>query len=357
VVCGDCGLAYADRIPSQEQFDTYYREMSKYGFEVGVEEDRPEDKRRFRDIGEAIEPFIPSQSDRVLEIGCSTGGLLAVLREDGYGAGEGLDPSPDCARAALRIRGVPVQVGSIFEHCLGREEFDFVILVGVLEHLVDVGGGIQRVRELCKPRGRVYVEVPDALRFVEFLDAPFQQFSMEHVSYFSRATLERAMEVNGFRTRSCWTTVRAHTASSQMPVICGVFDCSASAAAVRPRDSQTTDRLEAYVRESARIEAGILQAVNCLVDSGEPFLVWGLGTLTRRLLSTSRLGQGNIRAFVDSNPVYQGARVGSVPVIEPAEVPSFIEPILIGSLVFQEEIESQIRGRLGCRNRIVRFDG
>ena len=35
VVCAACGTAFADGIPSQEEFDEYYRELSKYEYEYG----------------------------------------------------------------------------------------------------------------------------------------------------------------------------------------------------------------------------------------------------------------------------------------------------------------------------------
>ena len=39
---------------------------------------------------------------------------------------------------------------------------------------------------LLKTDGLLYVEVPDAVAYTEYLYAPFQDFNTEHINHFSR---------------------------------------------------------------------------------------------------------------------------------------------------------------------------
>jgi len=78
-----------------------------------------------------------------------------------------------------------------------------------------------------------------------------------------------------------------------------------------------------------------------------------VGTHTQRLMATSRLAQADIRAFVDSNPRYQGKTISGVPVLAPAALKGRLEPILISSRIFQQEIQEQIRNQLGLTNELI----
>ena len=65
--------------------------------------------------------------------------------------------------------------------------------------VLDLDRAIAKIRMLIAPRARVYVAVPDVTRFVTVRDAPFQEFSVEHVNFFSPTSLTNLMGRRGFR--------------------------------------------------------------------------------------------------------------------------------------------------------------
>jgi len=67
------------------------------------------------------------------------------------------------------------------------------------------------------------------------------------------------------------------------------------------------------------------------------------------------LGEAKIKAFVDSNPRYQGKSLNNVPIISPQALKDMTETILISSRVYQEEIAHQIRGELKLRNEFIKL--
>ena len=353
VVCEKCGFAYADQLPPQEAFDAYYRDLSKYEYEHRGGRESEHDKTRLREVAEFLSKHIPGPQTRILEIGCSTGRLLALLKEGGFPDVCGLDPSPGCAEAALKLYGVPVLTSSLAELATSEKTFDFLIMVGVLEHIRDLEGALATIRKILSADARVYLDVPDATQFADWPDAPFQQFSTEHINFFSGASLQNLMQVHGFRCILSDRALRGYTQATVMPSVQAVFEGSDRAPAPWVRDDDTEARLIEYIRQSRAVDARIRQIIDQTVATGEPILVWGVGTHTQRLLASGGLDKANICAFVDSNPKYHDRQLHGIPIVSPESLHQRREPILICSRVFQREIEEQIRGQLRIDNEIL----
>ncbi|HEY3445904.1 MAG TPA: glycosyltransferase [Myxococcales bacterium] len=97
--------------------------------------------------------FIPEGS-RVLEVGCSTGDLLASLRPS---RGVGVDLSPKHVEIARRKHpDLEFHVADA-EALELDEEFDFVVLSDVIGFLDDVWAGLRSLRKVMGPRSRLFV--------------------------------------------------------------------------------------------------------------------------------------------------------------------------------------------------------
>src|SRR5260370_11489560 len=70
VICSECGLGYADRIPDQAAFNAYYRDLSKYEHQHNDGRESEADLARFRATADCIVPTLPSPDIRVLYIRC-----------------------------------------------------------------------------------------------------------------------------------------------------------------------------------------------------------------------------------------------------------------------------------------------
>ena len=356
VVCASCGLAFADGIPAQEVFDAYYRDLSKYEHHHTGGRESDLDEQRFRDIAETIARFIPSQSSRVLEIGCATGRLLALLRDAGYVNIQGLDPSPGCAQAAWDLHGVPVFTSSLFSIPSPASWFDVVIVIGVLEHVEDLHKALEHIRAVLTPIGRVYAEVPDASNLYGRPDAPFQEFSTEHINFFSTVSLTNLFRSNRFEALSTGQAVRQQHENTTYPAAFGIYGKTDCAAAIE-RDDITESGLRRYIRESSAVDGQVRQAIENKA-AGRVLLIWGTGTHTQRLLAAGAFSNVHIAAFVDSNPKYQGRELQGIPVVSPSSLQGRREPILISTRGFQREIQDQIRTQLNLDNEVILlYDG
>ena len=357
VVCKACGFGFADHIPTQTEFDAYYQQMSKYEYQSTEGRVSEFDRIRFEAVVDTVLPFLTDRQARLLDIGCSTGQLLALFKERGYPNVVGLDPSPVCAETARMLFNISVWIGSLSDtpRLLGDGPlFDCLLLSGVLEHIRDLGPILTQMRKLLNPHGLVFIEVPDATAFARWPDAPFQQFSNEHINFFSAISLTNLMQRYGFVPLLSQQTARNQSYSTMMPVVASIYGMKAEPHQPLPvPDHETENGLDAYIRQSKQVDEVIRQRIDELVDQSVPLVVWGVGTHTARLFATSRLKQAKIHAFVDSNVRYQGKQLDGIPIISPNDLKGRAESILISSRVFQEEIKEVIRREMKLNNEII----
>jgi SAM-dependent methyltransferase len=353
VTCASCGFAYADGIPDQHEFDDYYRAMSKYEYHQREGEESPFDRQRMSDIAADIAPLIAKPSARILDIGCATGRLLYLLKQRGFAEVVGLDPSPGCAEAAGRLYGIHVLQGSMSEFPDTGAPFDVVILIGVLEHIRDLDAAMRRVHSILADDGIVYVEVPNALDFVKWPNAPYQDFSTEHINFFAPVSLANLFARYGFSLVYAKEHARQQSFGTTMSCLSAAYCRTIGGRRPFEVDTQSRPALQRYVAECAAEEERVGAVISALADSRRPVFVWGVGTNATRFLATTRLGEMNIQAFVDSNTKYHGRRLADRPIVAPAVLKDRHEPILVLSRVFQREIEDQIRGTLGPDREVL----
>ncbi len=353
VVCEGCGFCFADNVPDQTAFDIYYREMSKYEHQDRFGQPSEFEVRQFPELVRFIQKYIPDEQARILEVGCANAGLLNSLQQSGYKNLLGIDPSPICAQNAEQLYRIRVLTSALSDIKAEPGSFDFIIMVAVLEHIQDLNGALQKIHDLLAPLGRLFIEVPDATKFISSPDAPFQEFSIEHINFFSQKSLENVMGIHGFTdvfsTQVSYDQTDTYTGHTirmvfQKHNVGDKFDL------ILDNDSETG--LKNYIDASRKVENRIHETINELIEGQNPLIVWGVGTHTQRLMATSQLATANIVAFVDANPNYQGKRLNNVPIISPKSLIGMGEPILVSSRIFQSEIVHQIRFELKLNNSI-----
>ena len=264
VVCDDCGFNFADQIPDQATFDRYCAEMSKYEYAHREGAESEFDSARFAKIADYLAEQVSDRGARILDIGCATAGQLARLRYLGYENVSGLDPSPGCAALARKFYDIKVFTGTLFKHDLPRNAFDLIILVGVLEHVRDVAAAVAMLGDLLSPQCLIFAEVPDAIAFQEWPDAPYQEFSIEHINFFGPQSLVNLMRKAGHELVKMNQPPRQFTQITVMPSAADLFKRAARPLAVEP-DTESELRLKEYIRQSATEERRLAGLIDGLV--------------------------------------------------------------------------------------------
>ncbi len=353
VACDNCGFCYADHLPEQEVFDRYYRDMSKYEQPIGTVTESEYDLARFALTVEQIRRFTPPTA-RIAEIGCATGLLLSRLNKAGYQNLLGIDPSPACCRVATEHYKIPSKRAALSDDLGAEGSVDLLILIGVMEHIRDLDSALKKMKSLLSNNGRIFITVPDASNYAAGDDAPFQEFSLEHINYFGPQSLINLMAKHGFRCLFTEQGMQRCNARTITPVLHGAFEkVSAEERPGLTPDAATRAGLHRYVEQSRAANEAVQPVLNDLATTQVPVIIWGAGSHTLRLLATSKLAEANLSAIVDSNPRYQGKNINGVPILRPDAIRGNSARILISSRPFQQTIQRQIKETLGLENDVV----
>lgn len=356
LICRRCGFSYADPQASQQDYDYFYRDWSKYddaNTSTGSGLSKY-DTKRLRITASVITRILPRHSS-ILDAGCATGGLLDALRAEGFTSLAGLDPSPGCASACCD-RGLHAYVGSLSSAPSGMPRFDCIVLSHVLEHVFDVPAFFEATRRLLNPGGHLYLETPDASRYAEYLTAPFQEFNTEHINHFSASALKNAARRFGFSPLLVEQKLLQTSADTQYPAIGGMFRDLGLAASESDliADPDLPKKIATYIRGSAAMMKRIGRHLEAALKGHKTVILWGAGQLAMKVLALPCLQQHALRAIVDNNPVLRGKTLRGSPVVAPADIAGFPEPIVITTLLHAADIEAQIR-QMGLRNAIIQL--
>ena len=343
VQCTRCGAFYADSIGETMPLMHYYEMMSKYETEAFSVSREALAEYEFA-IGFLRGHLAPEQS--IIDIGCGNGAMLHMLQEQGFHHLTGLEPSEKNCRGITERWGIRAVAGALGEEIppLADETFDVVLMEGVLEHLIDVQGNVREALSYLKEDGALYLNVPDLAAFPACHDL-YQQFSVEHVNFFSLPSMQNLMrefgmtcvayDRNGYGVFTLW-----RHASEGVPALAfdhtGTADMRTYLTGAEQLAAQMKDRLTPY--------------------RGRAVYVWAAGTHTAMLYQLRLLDGIHVRAIIDSNANYQGKEVYGVPVIAPQELTEREPlPIIISSQLAQDAIHAQIKEKMGLPNEMVRL--
>lgn len=145
--CSNCG--FGSTLNTKLQKNRYHRD------ETYIEEGA-----LFRNIFQKRVKIICklTQPGKVLEVGCSTGLMLQLLKERGWEV-LGIEISKKAAHEALK-KGIKIIEGK-FEDEKINEKFDLVILNHTLEHLENPANVLQKAKNLLLRNGLLFIDVPN----------------------------------------------------------------------------------------------------------------------------------------------------------------------------------------------------
>jgi SAM-dependent methyltransferase len=356
VTCNNCGFCYADGIPEQQAFDSYYRDMSKYEKPDIKLHESEYDINRFDQIVKYLNARNLNRNSHIVEIGCSMGLLLSLLKKNGYTNLYGIDPSPLCVRKVIEQYSIPAAASAISGlSSIIKKQVDMLIMVGVLEHIRDLDQTMEELGRVLKQDGKICIVVPDASQYINGKDAPFQEFSIEHINFFGPVSLTNLMRKYEFSKLNIEQELVEVNRNTITPVILSLFSKDKATKSSLTFDVETSANLKKYINISNEYEKTINLKIKDLVNENHPLIIWGTGTQTLRLLANTDLSRANITAFVDSNIKYQGNKLNNVQVISPDALKDHNEPILISTRVYQDEIEYQIKHILKLPNKIIKL--
>ncbi len=207
--CNKCGLVYLAnwRSVSFLYNDKYFFEEYKKQYGKTYLEDfnfiKESGKRRI----EIIKRFVSGGMEtkpRLLDIGCAYGAFLQAASEEGFSV-LGMDISCEATRYVREELNLEARCGDFIKTELGKYSsdggFDVVTMWFVIEHLVDLGDTLKKVRRLLKRGGIFAFSTPNlcGISGRRNLKKFLENSPIDHFFIFSHKSAGRILKDYGFK--------------------------------------------------------------------------------------------------------------------------------------------------------------
>ncbi len=339
-VCQHCGMIYAGDIVTSQDLSVYYTQFSKYDTKSWIKYGFDD---AYKDPLDMICKHYSSDST-VLDIGCGSGNLLRGFKNRGYTHIVGVDPSSKNCKYIHEQYGIETIAGSLGEDIpqLEGRKFRCITMTAVLEHLIPVREMVEKACSYLSPGGGIFFNVPNIETFAKLPDL-YQQFSVEHVNYFSIRSLENLMNILGLKLVDFSKTDTGELNS--------LWKKDASVNSEISFDAEGYEAMKQYLSVSAALGNDVKRKIEHY--KGKKIYIWGAGTHTAMLYQLGALEGINVKGIIDSNEHYRGVEVFGHKILHPEKDELMEYPILISSQFAQEAIKNMIRNKMRLNNSVI----
>ena len=159
VLCNNCGLLRSDPYYTDETLNLFYKNEyrsiytgEKQASDVFFIKQQNVGLEILRYVGAYIRP-----NSIVYEIGAGAGGILSAFKQAGHKV-KGCDPGKEFLEYGI-LQGIELYEGDL-QVLKKFEKADLLIINHVLEHIKDPVYFLQKLKQLIKPTGRIYIGLP-----------------------------------------------------------------------------------------------------------------------------------------------------------------------------------------------------
>lgn len=350
--CNRCGFVFADNIPGTEALEAHYQEAEHH-----LHPDIPAGLSTIhRDFFEFIRQHADlPKDDNILDIGSGMGHFLSLFKAAGHGNILGLEPSRSARQQAAERYGIEIISESLvsFEP---RHPFELITMCGVFEHIPDIPAALAQINKIGKRDTLLFLAVPDAASFGTTTSSePFLEFALEHINFFTPASLQNLLERHGYATLAIESRTNSFYKNSY---IYALFRASSSSSPARAYDASGKTSILSYIQRSNGNLAKIRTLLDDLAELQIPTIIWGAGALATRLCATTPVDHLRLLGFVDKNQQLQGKSILGA-CIHPPEWLHEQDPsgtVVIFSATYGAEIARCLKERFAWRGNILRID-
>ena len=212
--CPGCGLEFLVPQPDREEIAKIYSadyftswDMNRSENEITAGMKRLTFARRLRELRQF------ASSGPILDVGTATGFFLDEVIAEGRFEPYGIELS-EYAGAIARVKfgAERIHIGTIETAPFPPGFFSAVTMSDLIEHVGDPAGALARAHRLLKPGGVAMIVTPDTTSISRrSMGRRWTQFKIEHLFYFSPATMRRIAASCGFQVLSVRRARKAMT--------------------------------------------------------------------------------------------------------------------------------------------------
>lgn len=311
--CSGCGLV---QLTNAEV--PYYREVIRAsGFS--------NEMVKFREI--QFSNFIETydlKNKKILEIGCGKGEYLEILNRlvpEAYGIEYSIDSVNVCKVKGLKVEAMYIE--NPFQ-TINNGPFDAFFLFNCFEHAPDPNSMLRGLFNNLADEACGLVEVPNFQHMID--ENHFTEFTIDHLMYFTRETLEFVLNKNGFEVvkfNEEWDDyILSAVVKKRKPLELSFFDAMKTNLVLEIRD---------YINHFPKGRVAI----------------WGAGHQALMMMALADLGK-IVNFVIDSAPFKQGkyTHVTHIPIVAPDQLDdSLVDSVLIMGAGYSDEIAEIIKNK------------
>ncbi|MBF0215774.1 MAG: methyltransferase domain-containing protein [Candidatus Omnitrophica bacterium] len=195
VSCKRCGYLFQGPRFNKKFYDDYYSLFYRNVVKGAPDPDQAfieDQKERGRLLFKRLERYFPERG-AVLDVGCSVGTMLIPFIERGWDA-YGTDPDIGFVRYGREKMGLPVEAVGAEEMVLSEGRYDFIMILGSLEHVFDPNLTLRLCRKASSGEGLLLLEGRGHPQ-----SASRVYFNHNHHRYFTFNSIELIMMKHGWK--------------------------------------------------------------------------------------------------------------------------------------------------------------
>jgi len=181
--------------------------MQDFNVEDGtMPKDRAITRQRQR-MGKILQTAVKNTGKKMdecslLDVGCSSGSLMLIAQDMGFGEIRGVEPAEKAAQTAQNL-GFDVYTGFLDQAAYPDNSFDIVTLFEVIEHLEEAQSIAREIHRVLKPGGLWVFTTANAVSWTaSALRHNWDYFSIAqnggHISFFNPKSIRQLANNTGF---------------------------------------------------------------------------------------------------------------------------------------------------------------
>ena len=199
--CSNCDFIFVNPRPTEQSLSTTYSHHRGDVFDSLGESFEPIEREGpiLLKVVRRIQKYV--QRGKLLEVGCGRGDLLAIAQSHGFSV-TGCDMF--CGKIPV-LEGATFHDGTLKQAQFPADHFDVVVIRNVLEHLFDPNEEIKEIRRVLKPKGHLYIKVPNVdfetglgVRLTTGFRVKHGFCPPYHLNHFSPASFKRLLKNGQF---------------------------------------------------------------------------------------------------------------------------------------------------------------
>ena len=293
-----------------------------------------------------------SRCNSLIDVGCNNGTFLKLVKENNenillYGSDVEI-----CDETIKDLNDIGIKIKQTTDISDFNIQFDFISINHVLEHVEDIDDFFDKLKRVLNANGKIYIEVPDSSRYLDYYFQPFSYFDLEHINHFNIQNIEHLVNLKGFNVVEKFELDIDMSHNIKYPGIGIIIEFNQKIKPVlNQKESFYKTKLLEYINKSKN-------EIN-KYDYQESFdnkVLFGVGANTLRTIGLLKKDIQKVKYFVDNNEIFHERSVNGISIksstflINDSDCPE----VIIFSKLYFDEIKKDLLNR-GFNGKINSF--